>query len=91
MERRILFKMYPDGLVKQAVLQVLPFFCESMQAKKSGSIAFIDSDLQVGSGIEEGELFPFIDVGIGFTDLIDYFVTFKDDLKTPASALVPVC
>src|SRR5262245_25400908 len=82
-----LFKMDSYSLVKEPVLQVLPFLRETMKSEQSGCIAFIDGDLQVAGRIKKGQFFAFGHIGIGIRDLFDHFISLKDDLKTPSFPL----
>ncbi len=84
-----LLKQYPHSLVIQPGLHELglAFLGISLEAEEARSIAFIDANFKVSGGVEQGQLFPFTDVGVGFTDLINHFIPLKNDLKAPALPL----
>ncbi len=84
-----LFEIHADGLVEKAALEVLVLglFTKALEAEEAGGVAFLDGDLEIAGGVEQGELFAFVDIGVGLADLIDRLVAFKDDAEAAAFAL----
>jgi len=66
---------------------ILGLFGEALETEEAGGVAFLDADLEVARGVEEGQFLAFPGIGVGFADAIDDFVPFKDDAEAAALAM----